>query len=126
MIQEWGWSGKEKGGVYHQFQVCSADTEEMEDLVYAAIVALRVQPGRGAIQGFNVSQRVLITDKTTPGDQHTIALLAANGPFTTPAVRCSSVIPTWPSRVPGCRQRLAASAVIEDKTGLRSHYGNCI
>ena len=39
---------------------------------------------RGAIQGFNVPQRVLLSDNPSPGDQHTIALLAANGPLAAP------------------------------------------
>ena len=39
---------------------------------------------RGVIQGFNVPQRVLITDNAAPGERHTIALLAANGPLAAP------------------------------------------
>ena len=39
---------------------------------------------RGAIQGFNVPQRVLVTDNAVPGRQHTIALLAVNGPLGSP------------------------------------------
>ena len=37
-----------------------------------------------AIQGFNVPQRVLVTDNAVPGRQHTIALLAVNGPLGSP------------------------------------------
>ena len=39
---------------------------------------------RGAIQGFNVPQRVVVTDSAVPGTQHTIALLAVNGPLGAP------------------------------------------
>ena len=39
---------------------------------------------RGAIQGFNVPQRVVVTDKAVPGAEHTIALLAVNGPLGAP------------------------------------------
>ena len=39
---------------------------------------------RGAVQGFNVPQRVLVSTNSQPGDQHTIALLAANGPLAAP------------------------------------------
>ena len=39
---------------------------------------------RGAIQGFNAPQRDIFSDNPSPGDQHTIALLAANGPLAAP------------------------------------------
>ena len=39
---------------------------------------------RGAIQGFNVPQRVLITTEPKPGEKYTIALLAVNGPLGEP------------------------------------------
>ena len=39
---------------------------------------------RGAVQGFNVPQRVVITAEPQPGGQHTIALLAINGPLAAP------------------------------------------
>ena len=39
---------------------------------------------RGVVQGFNVPQRVLITTEAKPGEAHTIALLAANGPMAAP------------------------------------------
>jgi hypothetical protein len=39
---------------------------------------------RGAIQGFNVPQRVVITAEPRPGDQHTIAILGVNGPLGAP------------------------------------------
>ncbi len=39
---------------------------------------------RGAIQGFNVSQRVPVTPEAQPGREHTIAILATNGPLGAP------------------------------------------
>ena len=39
---------------------------------------------RGAVQGFNVPQRVVLSAEPEPGDKHTIALLAANGPLAEP------------------------------------------
>ena len=39
---------------------------------------------RGAVQGFNVPQRVVLSAEPKPGDKHTIALLAANGPLAAP------------------------------------------
>lgn len=41
-------------------------------------------PGRGAVQGFNVTNRVLVTEDARPGDEHVIACLAVNGPFGKP------------------------------------------
>ena len=39
---------------------------------------------RGAVQGFNVPQRVVLSADPRPGDKHTIALLAVNGPLAAP------------------------------------------
>ena len=39
---------------------------------------------RGTVQGFNVPQRVLVSTEPQPGDQHTLALLAVNGPLAAP------------------------------------------
>lgn len=39
---------------------------------------------RGAIQGFNVTNRVLVTEYARPGAQHVIACLAVNGPLGKP------------------------------------------
>ena len=39
---------------------------------------------RGAIQGFNVTNRVMVTDDARPGAQHVIACLAVNGPLGKP------------------------------------------
>jgi hypothetical protein len=58
---------------------------------------------RGAIQGFNVPQRVLITTDPQPGQRYTIALLAANGPLAQPGgtvfVRYASLVFEWPTPV---------------------------
>ena len=39
---------------------------------------------RGTVQGFNRAQRVMLTEDAQPGEQHTIAILAANGPLAFP------------------------------------------
>ncbi len=39
---------------------------------------------QGTVQGFNIPHRVLITIDAQPGESHTIALLAANGPLAAP------------------------------------------
>ena len=39
---------------------------------------------RGAVQGFNVPQRVVVSADAQPGDEHTIVLLAVNGPLAAP------------------------------------------
>lgn len=58
---------------------------------------------RGAVQGFNVPQRVVIAAEIQPGDQHTIALLAINGPMAAPGgavfVRYATLAFEW--RQPG-------------------------
>lgn len=41
-------------------------------------------PRRGAIQGFNVTSRVLVTEDARPGAEHVIACLAVNGPLGKP------------------------------------------
>ena len=38
----------------------------------------------GAVQGFNVPQRVVVSADPQPGEKHTIALLAINGPLARP------------------------------------------
>jgi hypothetical protein len=56
---------------------------------------------RGAVQGFNVPQRVVVSTNAQPGDQHTIALLAANGPLAAPGgavfVRYATLAIEWRS-----------------------------
>ena len=58
---------------------------------------------RGTVQGFNVPQRILITIEPQPGEIHTIALLAANGPLAAPGgvvfVRYANLAFEW--REPG-------------------------
>lgn len=58
---------------------------------------------RGAIQGFNVPQRVVLSTDPKPGDKHTIALLAVNGPLAAPGgavfVRYATLAFEW--RAPG-------------------------
>jgi hypothetical protein len=58
---------------------------------------------RGAVQGFNVPQRVPVTTEAQPGDQHTFALLAVNGPLGAPGgavfVRYATLAFEW--REPG-------------------------
>jgi len=58
---------------------------------------------RGAIQGFNVPQRVVMTTESQPGQTYTIALLAANGPLAAPGgavfVRYAFLAFEW--RTPG-------------------------
>ena len=39
---------------------------------------------RGCVQGFNVPQRVVVGIDVQPGEEHTIALLAVNGPLGAP------------------------------------------
>ena len=39
---------------------------------------------RGTVQGFNMPQRIPITREARPGQTHTIAILAANGPLAAP------------------------------------------
>jgi len=58
---------------------------------------------RGSVQGFNVPQRVLVSANLQPGDKHTIALLAVNGPLAAPGgavfVRYATLAFEW--RAPG-------------------------
>ena len=56
---------------------------------------------RGTVQGFNVPQRVLVSEDPKVGDQHTIALLAINGPIAAPGgsvfVRFATLAFEWPN-----------------------------
>ena len=58
---------------------------------------------RGAVQGFNVPQRVVVSENPQPGDVHTVALLAVNGPLARPGgavfVRHATLAFEW--RAPG-------------------------
>jgi hypothetical protein len=69
--------GHPVNGVRVQFETCIDDYGEIW-------VDGECNRERGAIQGFNVPQRVLVTDNAVPGQQHTIALLAVNGPLGSP------------------------------------------
>ncbi len=64
-------------GVRVQFETCVDDYGEIW-------IDGECNRERGTIQGFNVPQRVLVTDNASPGDRHTIAVLAANGPLGLP------------------------------------------
>ena len=64
-------------GVRVQFETCIDDYGEIW-------IDGQCNRDRGVIQGFNVPQRVLLSDNASPGEQHTIALLAANGPLAQP------------------------------------------
>ena len=58
---------------------------------------------RGTVQGFNVPQRIPVSTDPKPGDQHTIAILAMNGPIAAPGgavfVRFATLAFEW--RTPG-------------------------
>lgn len=58
---------------------------------------------RGTIEGFNRPQRVVVSTNPQPGDQHTIAILAMNGPIGAPGgavfVRYATLAFEW--RTPG-------------------------
>ena len=88
--------GHPTAGVRVQFETCIDDYGELW-------IDGECDRHRGAVQGFNVPQRVLITDDVKPGEQHTIALLAANGPMAAPGgavfVRYANLAFEW--REPG-------------------------
>jgi hypothetical protein len=56
---------------------------------------------RGSVQGFNVPHRVVVSVDPHPGDKHTIALLAVNGPLARPGgavfVRYATLAFEWPA-----------------------------
>jgi len=83
-------------GVRVQFETCIDDYGELW-------IDGECDRHRGAVQGFNVPQRVLMTDDVQPGEQHAIALLAANGPMAAPGgavfVRYANLAFEW--REPG-------------------------
>ena len=88
--------GQPTAGVRVQFETCIDDYGELW-------IDGECDRHRGAVQGFNVPQRVLITDDVKPGEQHSIALLAANGPMAAPGgavfVRYANLAFEW--REPG-------------------------
>ena len=69
--------GRSTEGMRVQFETCVDD--------YAEIwIDGEWNRDRGAIQGFNTPQRVMVSAEATPGDSHTIAVLAVNGPLAQP------------------------------------------
>ena len=52
----------------------------------------------GAVAGFNIPQRVLITRDTQPGTKYVIACLAVNGPLAAPGAESLCAMPGWPLR----------------------------
>ena len=83
-------------GVRVQFETCIDDYGELW-------LDGECDRHRGAVQGFNVPQRVVLSEEVRPGEQHTIALLAANGPMAAPGgavfVRYANLAFEW--REPG-------------------------
>ena len=69
--------GHPTAGMRVQFETCVDDYGEIW-------IDGQCNRDRGAIQGFNVPQRVLVAQEAEPGRQHTIAILAANGPLAAP------------------------------------------
>ena len=86
--------GHPVNGVRVQFETCIDDYGEIW-------VDGECNRERGAVQGFNVPQRVLVTSNAVPGQQHTIALLAVNGPLGAPGggifVRYTTLAFEWAS-----------------------------
>ena len=66
-------NGRPTNGMRVQFETCVDDYGEIW-------IDGECNRDRGTVQGFNVAQRVQVSSDATPGAQHTIAILAANGP----------------------------------------------
>jgi len=64
-------------GVRVQFETCIDDYGEVW-------IDGQCNRDRGTVQGFNVPQRVLVSDSAVPGELHTVAVLAINGPLGAP------------------------------------------
>ena len=83
-------------GVRAQFETCIDDYGELW-------LDGECDRHRGAVQGFNVPQRVVVSAEPKAGAQHTIALLAVNGPLGAPGgavfVRFATLAFEW--REPG-------------------------
>lgn len=88
--------GHPVAGVRVQFETCIDDYGEIW-------IDGECDRHRGAVQGFNVPQRVVVADEAKPGERHTFALLAANGPMAAPGgavfVRYANLAFEW--REPG-------------------------
>ena len=69
--------GNPTTGMRVQFETCVDDYGEIW-------IDGQCNRDRGTVQGFNTPQRVLVSQSATPGDQHTIAVLAINGPLAEP------------------------------------------
>ena len=69
--------GRSTRGMRVQFETCVDDYAEVW-------VDGECNRDRGCIQGFNTPQRVMVSGDAQPGDQHTIAVLAINGPLGRP------------------------------------------
>lgn len=69
--------GNPTTGMRVQFETCVDDYGEIW-------IDGQCNRDRGTVQGFNTPQRVLVSQSVTPGDQHTIAVLAINGPLAEP------------------------------------------
>jgi hypothetical protein len=88
--------GHPTAGVRVQFETCIDDYGEIW-------IDGECDRHRGAVQGFNVPHRVVVADEAKQGEQHTFALLAANGPMAAPGgavfVRYANLAFEW--REPG-------------------------
>ncbi len=69
--------GHPTAGTRVQFETCVDDYGEIW-------IDGECNRDRGTVQGFNTPQRVLVAQNVQPGDQHTIAVLAINGPLGAP------------------------------------------
>ena len=69
--------GRATAGMRVQFETCVDDYGEIW-------IDGECHRDRGTVQGFNVPQRVPVTDNAQPGNRHTIAILAVNGPLGEP------------------------------------------
>ena len=88
-------AGRSTNGMRVQFETCVDDYGEIW-------IDGECDRDRGTVQGFNVPQRVQVTGDATPGNRHTIAILAVNGPLGAPGgtvfVRYANLGFEWPNR----------------------------
>lgn len=70
-------NGREVGGTRCLLETCIDDYGEVW-------IDGECDRQTGAVQGFNIPQRVVVSADPKPGDEHTIALLAINGPLAAP------------------------------------------
>ena len=69
--------GRDVRGTNCLFETCIDDYGEVW-------VNGELDMAKGTVQGFNIPQRVVVTADPQPGDKHTLALLAINGPIARP------------------------------------------